>query len=274
MYHPAGDGLAEFIELLNISDSVTLDLTDVRFTEGVEFNFTGSAITSLPPGGRVLVVRDLAVFKAVYGRTRPVEGVFTNGTVLSNGGERIKLEDAGNQTILEFTYDDAPPWPAAAAGSGYSLTLIAPDTNPDPAVATNWRSSAFPGGSPGWTDVVPFPADPLADANGNGERDIIDYALGNDLGRPPISPAFTLQPDVLEGPDALLLTYPASLGAERAKIEVLFSTDLAAWQEGAPELETVSMEQLGDGRALITCRVKPPLGDEPLVFMRLRVTGQ
>ena len=274
MYHPAGDGLAEFIELLNISGSVTLDLTDVHFTQGVEFSFTGSAITSLPPGGRVLVVRDLAAFKAVYGPNRPVAGVFTNGTVLSNGGERIKLEDADNQTILEFTYDDAPPWPAAAAGSGYSLTLIAPDTNPDPAVATNWRSSAFPGGSPGWTDVVPFPADPLGDANGNGERDIIDYALGNDLGLPPISPAFALQPDVLGGPDALLLTYPVSLGAERAKIEVLFSTDLATWQEGAPDLETVSMEPLGDGRALITCRVKPPLSDDPRVFMRLRVTGQ
>ena len=121
---------------------------------------------------------------------------------------------------------------------------------------------------------MPFPADPLGDANANGEPDIIDYALGNDLGRPPILPAFTLQPDVLGGPDALLLTYPVSLGAERAKIEVLFSTDLAAWQEGAPDLETVSMEQLGDGRALVTSRVKPPLSDDPCVFMRLRVTGQ
>jgi len=274
MYHPAGDGLAEFIELLNISSSVTLDLTDVRFTQGVEFNFTGSAITSLPPGGRVLVVRDLAAFKAVYGPNRPVAGVFTNGTVLSNGGERIKLEDADNQTILEFTYDDAPPWPAAADGSGYSLTLIAPETNPDPAVAMNWRSSAFLGGSPGWTDVVPFPADPLGDANGNGERDLIDYALGNDLGKPPIFPAFTLQADAFGGTDALLLTYPVSLGAERAKIEVLFSTDLTAWQQGAPNLETVSMKPLGDGRAFFTCRVKSPLSDEPRLFMRLQVTGQ
>jgi hypothetical protein len=62
MYRPPGDGLAEFIELLNISDSVTLDLTNVRFTQGVEFNFTNSAIQSLAPGARVLIVRDLAAF--------------------------------------------------------------------------------------------------------------------------------------------------------------------------------------------------------------------
>jgi hypothetical protein len=72
MYHPPGDGLAEFIELLNISSSVTLDLLGVRFTQGVEFDFTNSAITSLPPGGRVLIVRDLAAFHAAYGTNRPV----------------------------------------------------------------------------------------------------------------------------------------------------------------------------------------------------------
>jgi hypothetical protein len=273
MYHPAGDGLAEFIELLNISDSVTLDLTDVRFTQGVEFNFTNSAIRSLAPGARVLIVRDLAAFTALHGAGHSVAGVFANGSALSNGGESIKLEDADNGTIREFTYTDEPPWPAGTDGSGYSLVLIAPHTNPDHALATNWRSSARPGGSPGGTDVVPFPADPLADANGNGVHDLIDYALGNDLGRTSILPACTWQPDVLGGSDTLLVTYPVSLGAERALIEVLFSTDLIAWQEAGPNLEAAAMTQLGDGRALVTWRVKPPLRDEPQVFMRLRVTG-
>ena len=53
MYHPVVEA-AEFIELINISDSVTLDLTNVRFSAGVEFDFTGSAVTSLAPGARVL----------------------------------------------------------------------------------------------------------------------------------------------------------------------------------------------------------------------------
>jgi CotH kinase protein/Lamin Tail Domain len=274
MYRPPGDGLAEFIELLNISPSVTLDLTDVRFTQGVDFNFTGSAITSLPPGGRALVVRDLAAFEQVYGPGRPVAGVFANGSALSNGGERIKLEAADNQTIREFTYGAVPPWPGGTDGSGYSLVLMSPQSNPDHSVAANWRSSAFPGGSPGETDVVPFPANPLADANGNGQPDLLDYALGNDLGRPPVFPALALQPGALGGPATLRLSYPRSIGAERAKVEVYFSTDLVAWAEGAPHLEAESMQPLSDGRALVTWRVKPPLRDEPRVFMQLRVTGE
>jgi hypothetical protein len=246
----------------------------VRFTQGVEFNFTNSAIKSLEPGARVLIVRDLAAFTAVYGAGHPVAGVFTNSSALNNGGESIKLEDADNGTIREFAYGDEPPWPAGTDGSGYSLVLIAPYANPDHSLTANWRSSTRPGGSPGGTDVVPFPADPLADANRNGERDLIDYALGNDLGLPPILPAFTLQPDVLGGPATLLLTYPLSLEAERAKIEVLFSTNLVEWQEGASQLDPISIKQLGDGRALVTWRVKSPLRDESQVFMRLRAVGQ
>ena len=173
MYHPPGDGLAEFVELMNISRSATLNLEGVHFTKGVEFDFTGSAITSLPPGGRVLVVRDNAAFRAVYGTNLPVAGAFTNGTALSNSGETIKLEDANNETICEFAYFDQAPWPAAN-GTGYSMVLLAPETHPDPAVAANWRASAWPGGSPGWIDVATVPANPAGDVDGNGERDLID----------------------------------------------------------------------------------------------------
>jgi hypothetical protein len=269
MYHPRGDGLAEFIELLNISSSVTLNLQGVRFTKGVAFDFTGSAITSLGPAGRVLIVRDLAAFTAVYGTNLPVAGVFTNGTALSNTGEVIKLEDANNDTIREFAYSDQTPWPTAAA-AGYSLVLIAPETNPDPALATNWRASLRPGGSPGEPDVPPFPSDPMGDANGNSERDLIDYVLGNDLGLPPIFPKLALEPDPLGGPVTLQLIYPVSLSATNVEIGVSFSTDLTTWQDGSAYLEPVSREPLGDGRELVTCRVKPPFSDEPRVFLRLR----
>ena len=274
MYHPPGDGLAEFVELLNISESVTLDLTNVRFTLGVEFDFTGSAVTTLPPGGRVLIVRDLDAFTAVHGVGLPVAGVFTNGTALSNGGETLKLEDADNGTIREFAYDDVAPWPVGTDGTGYSLVLIAPQTNPDHSVPANWRSSARLGGNPGSDDLVSFPANPTGDANGNGVADLLDYALGNDLGAAPISPAFILQPDVGGGPGNLLVTYPISLGAERAGIEVFFSTDLSGWVPGAPDLEAMSITPLGDGRAMVTWRVKSPLRDEANLFMRLRVTAR
>jgi hypothetical protein len=269
MYHPSGDGLAEFIELLNISSSVTLNLQGVRFTKGVDFDFAGSAITSLSPGRRVLVVRDLAAFNTVYGTNLPVAGVFTNGTALSNSGDLIKLEDANHETISEFAYSDQAPWPTAA-DAGYSLVLIAPETKPDPALATNWRASFQRGGSPGGPDVAPFPADPMGDANGNGERDIIDYGLGNNLGLPPIFPKLVWQSDPLGAAITLQLVYPLSLTATNVEIGVSFSTNLTTWQDGTEYLELLSRQPLGDGRELVTCRVKPPLNDEVCVFMRMR----
>jgi hypothetical protein len=274
MYHPPGDELGEYIELQNLSSSVTLDLTNVRLTQGVEFNFTGSAVTNLAPGARVLVVRNLAAFTAVHGTNHPVAGVFTNASALNNGGEVIKLEDAENGTIREFAYGDTSPWPVTADGGGYSLVLVEPETNPDHAIPSNWRASLRQGGSPGGSDVVSFPADPSGDANGNGERDLIDYALGNDLGRRQILPSFSRQADALGGPGTLRLSYPVSTEADRAQIAVLFSKDLITWEEGAPYLEMSSTEPLNDGRSLVTWRVNPPLRDERRLFMRLRVTAQ
>ena len=270
MYHPPGDGLAEFIEILNVSDSVTVNLTDVHFTQGVEFNFTGSEITSLAPGARALVVRDLAAFEAVYGSSLPVAGVFTNDSALSNAGELVKLEDADNGTVQEFDYLDEAPWPVEPDGTGYSLVLVAPESRPDPAIATNWRASARSGGTPGTEETSGgFTGNPTGDVNGNGEPDLLDYALGND-GPAQISPAVRM--DSVSG--GALVTYPVNVNAEGVVIEVHFSTDLVTWQDAAAHLESVSTEPLGAGRELVTSRIKASLQIEAELFMRLRVRMQ
>ncbi|HOW65168.1 MAG TPA: lamin tail domain-containing protein [Candidatus Paceibacterota bacterium] len=268
MYQPSGQGLAEFIELLNISSTVTLDLRGVRFTQGVDFDFASGAIASLAPGARLLVVRDLDAFQGAYGTNRPVSGVFANGSALSNNGEVIRLEDANQDTIREFAYKDEAPWPAILPG--YSLVLIAPETNPDPALAENWRPSARLGGTPGGPENGQFPADPMGDLNQNGERDLIDYALGNDLGLPSVTPQLILQPDSSGGPAALRLRYPIRLAAENVEITVSYSTDLSAWLDAAAYLEFVARESLDEAREWVIWRVKPPLRDEPRVFMRLQ----
>ena len=43
----------EWIELKNVGPG-PLDLTPVRFTKGIDFDFAGSAVTTLEPGERVL----------------------------------------------------------------------------------------------------------------------------------------------------------------------------------------------------------------------------
>jgi len=228
----------------------------------------------LPPGGRALVVRDLLTFNTIYGSGLPVAGVFTNNSALDNSGDHLKLEDANNDTISEFSYDDVPPWPISADGAGYSLVLIQPETKPDPAIPTNWRSSALPGGYPGATDIVPFPADPSGDANGNGQPDLLDYAFGNDLGKPPIFPGMALQPGASGGLSILRFSYSQSIGAERARIEILSSTDLVTWEAASSAPGTVSTQELGDGRILLNWDVQPPLATEPQIYLVLRVTAE
>lgn len=171
MYHPAAPTAGEisaggssfkddyeFIELRNISNSLTLDLTELRFTKGADFDFKNSAFTSLAPGAFAIVVKNLASFQARYGMGLPVAGVWDAAANLSNSGEQIKLSYGAGVAIhdinpTEARYDQAP-WPTSPDGTGPSLTLKDPFSAPNHDVATNWRASYINNGSPGTVDNV------------------------------------------------------------------------------------------------------------------------
>ncbi len=152
MYHP--DAVAgntngpeefEYIELENISEHVALELTGVQFISGIDFNFTGSAITSLSPGFAVLIVKNLAAFTSRYGSLPNIAGQYAGK--LNNGGDRIQLVDATGEQILDFTYDNK--WYPITDGLGFSLVIVNEFVDP-PAwnSKTNWRPSGQFGGSP------------------------------------------------------------------------------------------------------------------------------
>ncbi len=270
MYHPFGNPGEEFVELLNISDSVTLDLTGVKFTAGVDFAFAGSAVTSLAPGARVLVVRDLAAFSAVHGGSLPVAGVFANTSVLNNDGERVKIEDATNSTVREFTYNDALPWPVSADGIGPSLVLIDPTSNPDHDDAANWRPSTTANGNPGSSDATTFAGDPVADLNSNGIQDLLDYVFGNGGALPESRPSVaTGALDVGGSVDTYaLLSYRRSLSADDTFEVVETSTDLSTWQSGGAFAVRVSSTDNGDGTTTELWRSANPVTPGRL-FLRL-----
>lgn len=244
MYRPAGDRDAEFIELVNTSDSVTLDLTGVAFASGVQFDFSGSSVTLLAPGERVLVVRDLAAFQDRYGTGSRVAGEFANGTALSNGGERLKLDDASGSTVFEFDYLDTEPWPTAADGGGYSLVAINPGAGRDLDDPASWRTSVSPDGSPGADDAVAYDGGDLLVYTGLAGPEIqIDRAAGE-----------------------VLVTHHQFLGSDEAHITVEWSTDLLVWETG--NFSLAKREPDGFGAEVITLR--SPLA--PQGFVRLRVT--
>lgn len=201
MYHPEGDGELEFIELMNVGNE-TLLLGPLRFTDGIEFDFSAGTISALGPGEHVLLVRNVAAFEAVYGNALPVTGEYFSGG-LSNGGESVTLSYGDEMTLRELNYDDSFPWSVEADGAGRSLVLIDPSGVPDHADPRSWRSSVADGGNPGESDVVPY--------EGGG---LLSYALTGD-------PAFDLE--------QLTMTIPLAPGADDVMVVPEWSADLKTW---------------------------------------------
>ena len=153
MYHPAQAGSYneeeyEFIELQNIGARPVL-LDEVKFTDGIYYEFVSGGNLSLAPGDYIVLVKNRAAFAWRYGTNgiNIAPGVYTGS--LSNAGEKIKLEDRTNSSILEFKYDD--DWYPVTDGEDYSLTIADPA---DPDLDSwdqkdSWRPSTHTGGPPG-----------------------------------------------------------------------------------------------------------------------------
>lgn len=148
-YHPAdqdtisGDEY-EFVEIKN-AGAAELDLTNVGFTDGIEYAFPKG--TKIGAGKFIVLASVPDRFKERYGFA--ADGAFTGG--LSNSGENIALEDLPAQAVLaSLDYKDGKGWPVGTDGVGYSLV---PATAAKDTAASAWRASFRIHGSPGKDDV-------------------------------------------------------------------------------------------------------------------------
>ncbi|MDG2125195.1 MAG: hypothetical protein P8J87_15940, partial [Verrucomicrobiales bacterium] len=255
MYHPASPDAAEiaagfndqddfeYLELMNISETTSLTLTGLDFTNGINFALGAATI---PPGGRALLVANLAAFQFRYGPDLPVVGTYqTSGNKLSNSGERLTLKDAVSAAIKDFTYNDKSPWPESADGDGHSLVLLCPHLNPDHNLPQNWQPSVRLNGSPGtagtqsysdWANANGITGSPTDDDDLDGRNNLIDYTLGD-------SP---WPSGSISTSGKLTLTVTRNLSAEIV-ITPQVSPDLQTWLSGAPAAEKISSTNHGDG---------------------------
>ncbi len=151
MYNPSGGITApEFIELKNISTTLTINIGGVKFSNGIDYTFPAN--TMLTPGQFIVITSHPANFLAAYGFAA------FNGTAyagkLADGGERVRLEIGDFQLgILDFAYDSA--WYPTANGTGASIEIINPlDARPTWELAESWRVTAANPGLQGVFGVV------------------------------------------------------------------------------------------------------------------------
>jgi hypothetical protein len=161
MYNPPGNSDAEYVELLNIT-SMDVPLYDSsvneawRFTDsgGIELYMPVAPAVTLAPGGRILLVKNLAAYQSVFG-VPPVRTVQWGTGSLDNAGEQIQLSKPGDVNsegkrqyirVDRVVYSDGShpagddPWPVEADGAGMALQRIVPKEYGNDVI--NWKAAA------------------------------------------------------------------------------------------------------------------------------------
>ena len=289
MYHPAApsdeekaSGFSEsdfeYVELHNRGSEV-LNLENVRFTKGVDFDFSGMRNPMLAPGAYLLVVANEAAFATRYGDGLPLAGEWDAGRRLSNAGERLKISFGAGNAIHDFVYDDeAPDWPTGPDGMGQALALGDPGIDPENlGLAASWQSAvASPGAASGpveetalavWMTANGLGTDPFADPHGEGRASILTFTFALDLG------GTRNLPKVQRGADGnveltMVVRAEAGIAGSGVKFAVEESSDGRAWQAG--EVEPLDDTDNGDGTRTVRWRADTPPLDEK--YYRARVT--
>ncbi len=263
----------EFLEFTNIgTTSVNLSLLNLR--GGIGFDLSTSAVTSLVPNARILLVKNQAAFEARNGDGLAIAGEFSGS--LNNAGDSIVLEDPVLNLILQdFAYSDDSPWPLCADGTGYSLILKNPSLGPDHSLASNWRCSSLLGGNPGTSDSRPaFSGNALADTDNDGFSALLEHFLGTSDTIPGdtadlIQISSTIAADTMTYP-TLQVTH--AIGADDVVPTAEWSGDLEFWSSLPTDVVQVSDTLNGDGTATLVWRSTLP-STAARQFFRLRVSN-
>ena len=269
MYNPEGSDDTEYLELHNIGAD-PLDLTDVRFTKGIDYDFEDGTV--LAAGAYILIVRNRLAFEELYGSDLPVAGEYLNEEEnrLENDGERIKIA-LGTFPIHDFSYDDSLPWPEQADAGGFAMELMRTSDNSandplDPlghGIPTNWRL----GGSPGRSGSQTFEgANPLEDSDQDGLPAFLEHALGSDNLNSLSGPEL-LSAERQDG--TLTFSFQRKLSADDVLLTVEVSRDLILWTN---ETALVSEVAGNEGTSIVTYTPTFEAGDDARLFMRLRAT--
>lgn len=262
----------EYIELQNLSDTLTLDLNGLSFTNGITFDLPA---TILAPGARLIIAGNQAAFLSRYGNGLPVTGHYQiNGSNrLANSGESLTLNDASGAAISSFTFGDKDSWPESADGQGYALILMCPGVN-DPADPKSWRTSAALGGNPGASDAIDLAGwmtansvtDLFSDDDSDGLAALLEYATGSNPAladaKSSVAPSFETD----GGQTYLAIEFHEIIGADEIDLSAIHSIDLSAW---TADTTYIGRSNNGDGTSTLRFRSNLPFTGNAREFLRI-----
>ena len=287
-YHPADPTAAgelaisadrddyEFVELLNTA-LVPIDLTGVYFDDGINFFFGDNTI--LEPGGRLVLVKNLAAFTERYGALPAGTVVGEYGGRLSNDGEQVIIRSSGAVEVINLTYNDQLPWPTLSDGNGYSMIY----TGADQTNGASWEAHSVIGGAPGLPDTALVLAyeqwkldngitDDNSDSDGDSLTAFAEYATGNNPNVANPSPVFTQGFVSFEGDQYLSVTYQQGLDVADVIFEIQESTGLETWTTVPDPVLIEEIEDPATQTKLVTVRLPDPVSLDAKNFVRVRMT--
>jgi len=265
----------EFLELMNIDPTNSISLEGVRFNDGIGFAGFDLSLPAnarvLAPGQRVVLVKNRAAFEFRH-QNAIIAGEYSGS--LRNEGEQLVLQDANGTALRDFLYGTVFPWPEAAGdGSGFSLVLNNPLTNPNHGDPLSWRSSVDVNGTPGGDDSLPFTGDPKRDQDNDGYNAFLEYAMATSDTASYSNPSLKFGSESVDGENRLTVSIPINLAAVGLQYTLQSSNKLSSWTE-ATNFSVISIANQGDGTALMKFQSNSPGGGlEPRQFYRVRVVG-
>ncbi len=311
-FQPSGT-LAEFIELRNNGSSPIplfdpLNPANTWRVSGVEFNLPAGITLQ---AGQFIIISSItpATLRATYSIPAAVDiyGPYNPPGDMVNAGERVALQkpgvpylDGASQTVVPYidmdavTYTNSSPWFSTAAGGGKTLERSkVTNFGDDPA---SWKASTLTNGNAGQFGIISLSAwqsawfvgpeisNPaiggyLADPDGDGLKNLLEYALGlnprtNDSNAK-ITAALANDPGTGLGP-YLTISFRKSRAAQAssATVTVEVSSSLStAWQTGQAVVIGTAVNN-GDGSDTVTYRDSVLYNPaNPQRFMRVKVVA-
>jgi hypothetical protein len=279
----------EFIELKNIGNA-TIDLTGLRFSQGIGFTFDlDTPLRMLAPGEELLLAEDASALAVRYGSAilARIAGEFEDGSKLSNDGENITLLAADGEVIKSFLYSDEAPWPSGPDGDGFTLSLVAPGSNPDHSLPASWASSGRIDGDPaGQTSSIGYDywvsehfdpsapdfeqvSGPGADPDGDTMSNAMEYAFGTGPNDSSDTPQIEVLIVNVGGEDYLAVRFLAQPSGNDIQISGEVSVDLSSWQSTTTVVgDAVATD---DGRQWLVLRSNDPVLGAVTRQIRLRI---